>query len=114
VNAVPSVTLDISRSCKPRGLQSCAGIFPDAILLLLSDLTDRSDSNAMPIVKLIFQSMNGGFQIEMLDSNTQGLFLLPADEFKLRLFSTAQGPWAQSNFANPAHNQRARNRTRDA
>jgi len=28
--------------------------------------------------------MNRGFPIEMLDSNTQGLFLLPADEFKLR------------------------------
>jgi hypothetical protein len=50
----------------------------------LSDLTDRLDSNAMPIVKLIFQSMNKGFQIEILDSNAQGLFLLSADEFKLR------------------------------
>ena len=84
MNAVPSVTLDISRSCNRAISNSALEYSQTPYCSSLSDLTDRLDSNAMPIVKSIFQSLNKRFQIEILDRNTQGLFLLPADGFKLR------------------------------
>jgi hypothetical protein len=73
VNAVPSVTLDISRSCNRAISNSALEYSQTPYCSSLSDLTDRLDSNAMPIVKSIFQSLNKRFQIEILDRNTQGL-----------------------------------------